>query len=180
MGSRRLWRKCFKSIMDNPHRLIICPQLRQTSSPRSILPVSPSQKRTIGSVKVKALAQSHRPVFGNFSISNVQLWKSMTLAQTSTADYHGREKWESSVWGLRSRVPDVWLEFLVHINASKESPCFRPFMVANTLTKLFILFMESTRCNWILLCDLKNQGGGSLIHHLHWNHCQEADFYKTL
>lgn len=44
--------------------------------------------------------------------------------------------------------PDVWLEFVVHINASKESTCLKPFMVINNLTKFFILpfilFMEFT------------------------------------
>lgn len=35
--------------------------------------------------------------------------------------------------------PDIWLEFLVHVIASMESACLKPFRVANNLPKLFIL-----------------------------------------
>lgn len=42
--------------------------------------------------------------------------------------------------------PDVWLEFLVRIYASKEFTCLKPFMVVNNLTKTYsaIYFIYGT------------------------------------
>ena len=57
-----------------------------------------------------------------------------------------REEWSLLIKVWAHARPDVWLEFLVHVNASKAAPRLKPSMVASNLTKLFILpfilFME--------------------------------------
>ena len=90
------------------------------------------------------------------------------------------------MWDFRSSVglmlkPDIWLEFLVHVNASKESTCLKPIRLANNLTKLSILpffnGIHSLKLN--SLYNLKNQEGTFPTHHLHWSHCQDTNFPKN-
>lgn len=51
--------------------------------------------------------------------------------------------------------PDVWLEFVVHINASKKSTCLKPFMVIKPhqvlyFASYFIYGIHSLKLNFAL------------------------------
>lgn len=100
--------------------------------------------------KYKKITCPVSQIYGYIRIVNVCVYPILPSLEAVTV----KRKERTSCAGVMLR-PDVWLEFLVRIHASKEFICLKPFMVVNNLTKTysaiyFIYEIHSLKLNFAL------------------------------